>query len=130
MSNSPLEIGTAEVPDQQTHYGNPFPLAYVCSTPDATLNDTLTWTRANTGKLTAQAAEHGAVFFRGLPLVTPEDFDAFVAAFNLPTFAYNESYSNAVRINYTPRVFSANEAPPEVNINLHHEMLQSPLYPI
>ena len=34
-----------------------------------------------------------------------------------------------MRVNYTPRVFSANEAPPEVTIYLHHEMAQTPIYP-
>ena len=55
---------------------------------------------------------HGAVLFRGFPLATAEDFDAFVAAFDLPNFPYDESLSNAVRVNKTPRVFTANEAPP------------------
>jgi alpha-ketoglutarate-dependent taurine dioxygenase len=37
--------------------------------------------------------------------------------------------SNAYRINYTPRVFSANEAPSDITIFLHHEMAQTPIYP-
>ena len=60
---------------------------------------------------------------------SPENFDAFIAAFELPNFPYEESLSNAVRINFTPRVFSANEAPSDVNIYLHHEMAQTPIYP-
>ena len=72
---------------------------------------------------------HGAVLFRGFPLTTAEDFDAFVAAFELPNFPYDESLSNAVRVNRTPRVFTANEAPPSVTIFLHHEMAQTPIYP-
>jgi hypothetical protein len=34
-----------------------------------------------------------------------------------------------VRVNRTPRVFTANEAPPDVAIYLHHEMAQTPVYP-
>ena len=64
-----------------------------------------------------------------MPLASPEDFDAAVTAFNFPVFSYEDSLSNAYRINYTPRVFSANEAPPEVPIFLHHEMAQTPIYP-
>ena len=45
-------------------------------------------------------------------------------------FLYADSLSNAYRLNYTPRVFSANEAPPEVTIFLHHEMAQTPIYPV
>ena len=37
--------------------------------------------------------------------------------------------SNAYRINHTTRVFSANEAPADVTIFLHHEMAQTPFYP-
>ena len=34
-----------------------------------------------------------------------------------------------MRTNRTERVFTANEAPPTVNICLHHEMAQTPIYP-
>jgi len=34
-----------------------------------------------------------------------------------------------VRTNRTERVFTANEAPPDVTIYLHHEMAQTPIYP-
>ena len=37
--------------------------------------------------------------------------------------------SNAVRINRTPRVFTANESPPDVSIFLHHELAQTTVYP-
>jgi hypothetical protein len=71
----------------------------------------------------------GAVLFRGLPIKTAEDFDQFSAVFGYGDFTYQESLSNAVRINHTPRVFTANEAPPDVEIFLHHEMAQTPLSP-
>ena len=80
-------------------------------------------------ELVEQAARHGAVLFRGFPVSTADDFDAFVGAFDLPNFPYDESLSNAVRVNRTPRVFTANEAPPSVTIYLHHEMAQTPVYP-
>jgi hypothetical protein len=66
---------------------------------------------------------------RGLSPASPEDFDAVVTAFGFPNFSYEDSLSNAYRINYTPRVFSANEAPSEITIFLHHEMAQTPIYP-
>ncbi|GIT38095.1 MAG: hypothetical protein Ct9H300mP7_0160 [Verrucomicrobiota bacterium] len=40
-------------------------------------------------------------------MTSPEDFDAIVRAFNYPNFSYADSLSNAYRINFTPRVFSA-----------------------
>lgn len=71
----------------------------------------------------------GTVLFRGFDVASPEDFDAVVEAYGDDNFAYKESLSNAVRINVTPRVFTANEAPPETSIYLHHEMAQTPIYP-
>ena len=114
---------------QQEHYGKIFPLACQCDKAKASLDETAEWMAANAASLCSQAAEHGAVLLRGLHLSTAEDFDAMVEAFGLPGFSYDESLSNAYRINYTQRVFSANEAPPEATIPLHHEMAQTPLYP-
>jgi len=72
---------------------------------------------------------HGAILFRGFPLASVEDFDRFVRAFDYPNFQYRDSLSNAVRVNRTERVFTANEAPPDVEIFMHHEMAQTPVYP-
>jgi hypothetical protein len=58
-----------------------------------------------------------------------QDFDRFIRAFDWPSFTYEESLSNAVRRNRTELVFTANEAPPDVSIFLHHEMAQTPIYP-
>jgi alpha-ketoglutarate-dependent taurine dioxygenase len=117
------------LPGQQTWDGEVFPLALACATPGATLADTCAWVQAQRDRLLALAARHGAILFRGFPLKTAEDFDAFIAAFGLRNFPYEESLSNAVRVVRTPRVFTANEAPPHVMIYLHHEMAQTPIYP-
>ena len=60
---------------------------------------------------------------------TASDFDAFVESFGWANFPYDESLSNAVRTNVTPRVFTANEAPPTATIRLHHELAQTPRFP-
>ena len=122
-----LEVKPLSLLDQQEYKGHPFPLALEVKT--ASLEDAFAWARNNATDIETQASEHGAVLMRGLPLASPEDFDAVVSAFGFPNFSYEESLSNAYRINYTPRVFSANEAPPEVTIFLHHEMAQTPIYP-
>ena len=122
-----LEVKPLSLLDQQEYKGHPFPLALEVKT--ASLEDAFAWARNNATDIETQASEHGAVLMRGLPLASPEDFDAVVTAFGFPNFSYEESLSNAYRINYTPRVFSANEAPPEVTIFLHHEMAQTPIYP-
>jgi hypothetical protein len=129
MNVRSLDVAEAALPGQLTVYGKPFPLVLQCRTQTATLADAADWLAARREQLLAQAAEHGAVLFRGFPLATAEDFDAFVAACKLPNFPYNESLSNAVRVNWTERVFSANEAPAEVTIFFHHEMAQTPIFP-
>ena len=117
------------LPGQQQYSGRAFPLAWVCESPEAELSEALEWVRENAKARIAEAAVHGAVFFRNFPVRSAEDFDLFVSAFDLPLFAYDDSLSNAVRVNHTDKVFSANEAPPEATINLHHEMAQTPIYP-
>ncbi len=115
------------LPNKREYDGQAFPLALGIKADD--LKQACGWIAENAGQIERQAATHGAVLLRGLPLATPEDFDAAVSAFELPNFAYEDSLSNAVRKVYTPRVFSANEAPPETTIFLHHEMAQTPVYP-
>jgi alpha-ketoglutarate-dependent taurine dioxygenase len=129
MTTETLDVSPTTVPGQQTHNGQPFPLVLSCRTTGATLDITVAWVADHRMQLLRQASDHGAILFRGFPLATAEDFDRFVTAFDLPNFAYDESLSNAVRVNKTPRVFTANEAPPSVTIFLHHEMAQTPVYP-
>ncbi|HEX4143553.1 MAG TPA: TauD/TfdA family dioxygenase [Pirellulales bacterium] len=117
------------VAGQQNHAGGVFPLAYECRDAPVDVEAVCAWAGARAGQLSDEACRHGAILFRGFPLRTAADFDRFVAAFGLPAFTYEDSLSNAVRLNRTPRVFTANEAPPTVEIFFHHEMAQTPLYP-
>jgi hypothetical protein len=128
MTIGAVQVHSIEVDGQQAHDGRPFPLALACQ-PGATLDGATAWVAENRRQLRDQAALHGAVLFRGFSLTGPEDFDRFVAAFDLPNFPYEDSLSNAVRVVKTPRVFTANEAPSAVTIFLHHEMAQTPIYP-
>ncbi|MHA7820016.1 MAG: TauD/TfdA family dioxygenase [Erythrobacter sp.] len=84
---------------------------------------------ANKTAVDAALGDAGALLFRGFDVVDPQAFDALVEAYGEPGFTYEDSLSNAVRTNVTPRVFTANEAPPTTEIFLHHEMAQTPLYP-
>ncbi|QLC22008.1 SyrP protein [Parasphingopyxis sp. CP4] len=79
--------------------------------------------------LDAQLATSGAILFRGFEVPDPQAFDAVVGGYGEEDFAYADSLSNAVRVNVTDRVFTANEAPPTTSIYLHHEMAQTPIYP-
>lgn len=126
-----MSVSASEFPvsGQSNPFGNGrFPL---CLQPDGPcgLQETVAWITLHASRLLQQLQQHGALLFRGFSLTTAEDFDAFVLAFDLPNFPYEESLSNAVRVNRTPRVFTANEAPPEISILLHHEMAQTPIFP-
>ncbi|MEM9402249.1 MAG: TauD/TfdA family dioxygenase [Pseudomonadota bacterium] len=115
--------------DGQQHYEEVFPFVYQLETGGVSLADATTWAANNAPRLVEELSRHGAILFRGFPIDGAEDFDAFIRAFGLDSFTYEESLSNAVRINKTDLVFTANEAPPEVSIFLHHEMAQTPLFP-
>lgn len=124
-----FHVDPISIPGQQIHRGKVFPLILKAEPALDDLAAATAWVAEHRSQLLDQAAEHGVILFRGFPLVTAMDFDRFVAAFGLENFPYDQSLSNAVRVNKTPRVFTANEAPPTVTIFLHHEMAQTPVYP-
>ena len=124
-----IAVQETQLDTQQTWDGELFPLILQCQDPGMPLDAVCEWIAANRDDLEAKASKHGAILFRGFPVDTDQDFDAFIRAFDFPNFKYEDSLSNAVRTNRTERVFTANEAPPEVTIFLHHEMAQTPIYP-
>ena len=109
--------------------GGRFPAVIENGQTLTSLAATIDWLQTNKVELEQTLGDAGALLFRGFPIDSAEAFDAFSAAFGYPDFTYQESLSNAVRVNLTKRVFTANEAPPEVEIFLHHEMAQTPLSP-
>jgi hypothetical protein len=128
-NNTALTVPTVAAGDQQFH-PQAFPLIYAL--PEHSAADTRSladWVHKNLATLQRELAEHGAILFRGFPLKTDMDFDAFIRMFDLKNFTYTDSLSNAVRRNRTERVFTANEAPATIAIYLHHEMAQTPIYP-
>lgn len=124
-----IEVKALSVPNQQRYGDTVFPYVQCCQTVEAALDESVNWVQTHREQLMQEANQHGAVLFRDFPLKSAEDFDAFISAFDLPNFPYKESLSNAVRVNRTERVFSANEAPPEIKILFHHEMAQTPVFP-
>ena len=128
MTTGTLQVEDVGIEEQQKYGHGVFPLVLACQAP-TTLDGATAWIAENRRQLCDRAALHGAILFRGFPLTGAEDFDRFITAFDLPNFPYEDSLSNAVRVIKTPRVFTANEAPPTVTIFLHHEMAQTPIYP-
>ncbi|MEG3767200.1 TauD/TfdA family dioxygenase [Alteromonas sp. 14N.309.X.WAT.G.H12] len=114
----------------QHHYNNDvFPEIVVNDGSCKTVAETVAFIQQNQQALEARLDKAGALLFRGFPIDSAETFDVFSQGFGYPNFTYQESLSNAVRINFTERVFTANEAPKEVEIFLHHEMAQTPISP-
>jgi alpha-ketoglutarate-dependent taurine dioxygenase len=128
MGIAALEVAEIPLPGQFLFEGRAFPYGLE-NRSSVSLDATAAWLQAHRADLLDRASQHGAVLFRGFPVRTAEDFDRFIAAFDLPNFRYEDSLSNAVRVVKTDRVFTANEAPPSVTIFLHHEMAQTPIYP-
>jgi len=114
--------------EKQREYGEcyfPLTLSFeLLSFPEA-----CEWLSFHAELLNSRTINNGAILLRGLPLKSPLDFDAAVQAIGFENFAYEDSLSNAVRVVHSSRVFSANEAPPETTIFLHHEMAQTPQFP-
>lgn len=95
----------------------------------SSLADIVSCLSSQQGAIQDALASVGAVLLRGFPISTAKAFDEVTASLNYESFIYQESLSNAVRVNLTQRVFTANEAPRDVEIFLHHEMAQTPLAP-
>lgn len=117
------------VPGQITAKGSSFPAVVTNDPGFETVEESIAWLKSNQKELETALRQSGALLFRGFPVNSAETFDAFSDAFDYPNFTYKESLSNAVRINFTERVFTANEAPKDVEIFLHHEMAQTPISP-
>ena len=129
MSSTPFNATEATLESQQEQAGSVFPLVYGSESSSAPIDAAAVWVAANKQELLRQATAHGAVILRGFPVHTAEDFDAIISALDIPNFPYKKSLSNAVRVNRTDRVFTANEAPADADILFHHEMAQTPIFP-
>ncbi len=106
-----------------------FPAIIVNDGSIKTIEEATSWISRNLLTLQTELNCTGAILFRGFPVTNAQTYDDFFSAFGYPNFTYKESLSNAVRINYTEYVFTANEAPKDVEIYLHNEMAQTPIYP-
>ena len=111
------------------HSSDEFPAIIVNDGSVHSLSQATKWVKENLQSLKNELNTSGAILFRGFPVTDAESYDTFFAAFGYPNFTYKESLSNAVRINHTEYVFTANEAPKETEIYLHNEMAQTPIYP-
>ena len=106
-----------------------FPYTFRSNEAFKTVDDASNWVKNEQDGIERTLRDHGAILFRRFPISTAQDFDTFSGVFAYDDFTYEKSFSNAVRINLTPRVFTANEAPPDTEIFLHHELAQTHHFP-
>jgi hypothetical protein len=123
-----ITVKKISVTHQQHYEDSLFPLVYAAQ-PNTCSDSVQRWLAQHKSQIEMELEINGAVLFRDFGIVDDQEFDAFIRAFDWPSFTYEESLSNAVRHNRTELVFTANEAPPSVSIFLHHEMAQTPIYP-
>ena len=123
-----ITVKKISVTYQQHYQDSLFPLVYAAQ-PNTCSDSVQRWLAQHKSQIEMELEINGAVLFRDFGIVDDQEFDAFIRAFDWPSFTYEESLSNAVRHNRTELVFTANEAPPSVSIFLHHEMAQTPIYP-
>lgn len=76
-------------------------------------------------RLLIRLLQHGAILFRGFPIISPDKFNTFVESFGFDEFPYVGGA--AVRRQLAPRVFTTNESPATEKIPFHHEMAQGKL---
>ena len=96
---------------------------------DGSLAAAVAWVSAHMEELTAQLRQSGTILFRGFPLKTAEDFDAFVCAFKgWEDLSYEDSLSFAVRKQMSNRICTTNEGRTG-GLVFHHEQAQSPRWP-
>ena len=69
---------------------------------------------------------YGAILFRGLPLVSADDFQRFFSSTGYRPMNYIGG--SAHRKNVVSQVYSASDEPPECCIDLHNEMSYSRVY--
>lgn len=122
------QVLSVPISEQRCFDGRPFPLTLVpASAPNARWH-LAGWARDNRDALLELVEEYDAVLLRGFANAeTAEDFSAFVQALRLAPFGMG--CSAAPRTELAPGVFTANEAPPQEPIPLHHEMAQCDVRP-
>ena len=91
-------------PQQKVFNGVEMPLVLKCNKPGVSLEETMKWVEQNQSELTRLKHHHGAILFRGFPLVGAVEFDHFVQAFRgWEELTYEQSLSYAVRLKVRQR---------------------------
>lgn len=107
--------------------GDSFPLI-IGNDKCQTLEDTCQWLSSQAPVIDNLLQKYGVAMLRNFPVHSANDFNSIIECFPYPNFDYVGG--NAVRRQLAPRVFTANESPSSEPIPFHHELAQSPSYPL
>jgi alpha-ketoglutarate-dependent taurine dioxygenase len=123
-----FSVQEIHIPEQKYFEGvGHFPFVYGVSDTNATIWEAVEWVKTNKALIESTLFKHGAILFRGFPTSDGAAFNDFVEAFEYENLPYVGGA--APRKQVVGNVFTANEAPPEVNIPFHHEMSNTPNWP-
>src|SRR6218665_1451310 len=135
----PIELDIPELPEgvksvnikeQKVFDGLPFPL--ILSPSDAFKDKDSQfwngWVKKNLKVIESLLLKYGAILYRGFPLDTPVEFDAFANSYGYKVFPYLGGVS--VRVSIVGNVYTTTESPPGAMIPFHHEMAHVKDYPL
>lgn len=121
-----MAITTAELAEQKTVNGLPFPL--VLTPPNDAIAQDMeafnAWLSEEGEALKALLIRHGAILLRGFPLDSAEAFEDHLNHSPFENMPYVGGA--APRNQVASRIVTANEAPASEKIPFHHEMAQTP----
>jgi len=92
-----------------------------------TIEDAVEWVKTNKAFIESTLLAHGAILFRGFPTNDAAAFNSFIEAFGYENLPYVGGA--APRKQVVGNVYTANEAPADVNIPFHHEMSNATAWP-
>jgi alpha-ketoglutarate-dependent taurine dioxygenase len=85
------------------------------------------WLRDSRAQLDAQLSEHGGVLFRGFPVTSAEDFQAFLTDIGLDLSAYVGG--NSPRRAVLEKIYTSTEYPAEFSMPIHNELACANVWP-
>jgi alpha-ketoglutarate-dependent taurine dioxygenase len=101
--------------------------ATVVAPPIGEMDEAEAWLRDSRAELRAGLDEHGAVYVRGLPMQTVDDFARLRDVLIQSATPYREKATK--RSDFGNSVFSSTDLPPAQRINLHNENSYTTVFP-
>lgn len=88
------------------------------------------WARDNQALIHQRLVEHGAILFRGFPVASPEDFNAYIDGVSGGALEYKFRASPRTQIQKDLNVYTSTDYPAQESIFPHNEHSYSPVLPL